>query len=274
MPQIALEMASVEADDAETAVAMPENVAAAGSEIGLLEPNLRANSQITTLMEPGDNSGIGAASFDEPPTHGEGNWFSGLFEPRLHPGMIWILWQCACGKKIWDDYQIQDSKDLNVIENELKQLFRSPALQASNGLPSSSWLGAFRRTPTGLMQPIRNTCQWFAMLKRRRQNSPDLEEQSEGSEMTPDPRPIAGFLTCVTSITGRSALAQKKSCFVTSDRGYFCMLRDLYGPRATSLRWILSLRTVIDIRYVEVSQVPGNPYMDAYSGRQELTQPV
>lgn len=179
-----------------------------------------------------------------------------MFEPRLQPEMTRIRWSCACGDQLWDDYRLQNPGQESSIQRDLDELFCNVPHQDANGNSSRARRGSVSWFGAELVQWIHGMWQRVVTLTVGRELSPDLEEQPEGIGIALNRRPIKWFLTCLTFVSGHTLVTQKKGSSILSDHCYFSMLRSLYRPyQAWWLKWLPSLRTVVGIEYVEVSQI-------------------
>lgn len=172
-------------------------------------------------------------------------------EPAVEPGMSRVRWTCRCGKMMYDDYRELKQGEVNEMEIYLNCLYKN----TKGGQESGRGSGPFR---TCLAWVSNHLSQGWTSSKNRtdsslpmtRINNQTASQSNCATRSSPqDPR----FLLICANLGKRvPTLVQENACNIGSDQHLFNLLKKTYRQKRSRIRSSISLRTVVDIKLVQV----------------------
>ena len=157
---------------------------------------------------------------------------------------------------MWEDFPHLDEDGRIELEAAFESYFRALAT-GSSGIPQNSNTTPRPDAAASRQTSIQFSGAWIRRLARilrtTFESTGDPENGSEMRQRTAHERRADYLLTCVNSECGLPVLKQCKYNDVDSDREYFAMLKRLYEASSWCGRRWLSLKKVVGINYVQVS---------------------
>lgn len=169
-----------------------------------------------------------------------------IMEPRLKVGLERVRWTCPCGSSLFDDY----AELVPGAAKELEIHLRKTGHRSQTERASQRGALLLSRSGKWVSRLIKSVFQWTGQSRQR--GFPTNETELGGEDHPQRPQQARFLLLCLNLSKIVPQLKQPPTCGVRADRDFFRLLRYHYNERSLFVRTLFSLKTVTQIRFVQV----------------------